>query len=430
MSRVLWCLTFLCFCTGALKADDRFFLRDGQRIEFLGDSNTFSRLYISYVDAYLFTRFPQHTFELLNLGLPSETVSGLSEPDHPYPRPCVFERLERVLTKTKPNVVVACYGMNDGIYYPFSEERFKKYQEGILRLIERVDKAGAQLVLLTPPPFDPRPLKDHVLPKSADKFSWMKPYEAYDEVLGKYAKWLLSLRDKGIVVVDAHEAIERFLASARKADASYQIAGDGIHFNALGHGLIAKELLIAWHAPAEVDQATIDAKTAKATKGDIGELSIDKGIDKGVIRFTWRTRLPTPVDQRWDRRFMENTSFQDSLNRHTLIVTGTDHDKYELFETETKLGMVSGEQLAKGVSLTTFKEASTNRRSAELWKLVDQRQELLGLAWLTAVGHKRPDTPKGKPLEEAQREADKLAVRIRELAEPASISLRLSPADK
>jgi hypothetical protein len=323
-------------------------------------------------------------------------------------------------------VVVACYGMNDGIYYPFSQERFKKYQEGILRLIERVDKAGAQLVLMTPPPFDPRPLKDHVLPKSADKFSWMKPYEAYDEVLGKYAKWLVSLRDKAIVVVDAHEAIERFLASARKADASYQIAGDGIHFNAVGHGLIAKELLIAWHAPAEVDQATIDAKTAKATKGDIGELS----IDKGVIRFTWRTRLPMPVDPLWDRRFMEKGSLQESLNRHILVITGTEHPEYEFFEAETKLGAISGEQLAKGVSLTAFKEASTNRRSAELWKLVEERQELLGLAWLTAVGHKRPDMPKGKPLEEAQREADKLAVRIRELAEPASFSLRLSPADK
>src|ERR1700682_2171978 len=170
MSRVLWSLAFLCFCTGSLKADDRFFLRDGQRIVFLGDSNTFSRLYISYVDAYLFTRFPQHKFELLNLGLPSETVSGLSEPDHPYPRPCVFERLERVLAKTKPNVVVACYGMNDGIYYPFSEERFKKYQEGIQRLIARGEKAKAKIILLPPPPFEAQAIKDKLLPKTAENF--------------------------------------------------------------------------------------------------------------------------------------------------------------------------------------------------------------------------------------------------------------------
>src|SRR2546421_11640414 len=88
-----------------------FFLRDGQRVVFLGDSNTFAGGFIAYLDAYLFTRFPDQKFELLNLGLPSETVSGQSEPDHPYPRPDVHERLDRVLAKTQPNIVAACHGM-------------------------------------------------------------------------------------------------------------------------------------------------------------------------------------------------------------------------------------------------------------------------------------------------------------------------------
>ena len=74
-------------------------LCDGQRILFLGDSNTFNGAYVQYLDAYLFTRFPDRKFELINLGLPSETVSGLSEPDHPYPRPNVHERLDRGLRK-------------------------------------------------------------------------------------------------------------------------------------------------------------------------------------------------------------------------------------------------------------------------------------------------------------------------------------------
>ena len=52
--------------------------------------------------------------------------------------------LDRVLARTKPDVVVLCYGMNDGIYYPFSEERFKKYQDGMTDVIDRVTKAGAK----------------------------------------------------------------------------------------------------------------------------------------------------------------------------------------------------------------------------------------------------------------------------------------------
>ena len=66
-------------------------------------------------------------------GLPSETVSGLSEPGHAggaFPRPDLHERLERVLEQTRPDLIVACYGMNDGIYHPFTEARFEKYQAG------------------------------------------------------------------------------------------------------------------------------------------------------------------------------------------------------------------------------------------------------------------------------------------------------------
>ncbi len=98
------------------QAGEPFLLRDGQRIVFLGDSITNAGGYVQYVEAYLLARFPDQKFELINLGLPSETVTGLSEPEHPFPRPDAHERLERALLKTKPDVVVICYGMNDGIY--------------------------------------------------------------------------------------------------------------------------------------------------------------------------------------------------------------------------------------------------------------------------------------------------------------------------
>ena len=54
------------------------FLPTVQRILFLGDSITYSGQYIDYFEAYLFTRFPERRFEVINAGLPSETVSGLS----------------------------------------------------------------------------------------------------------------------------------------------------------------------------------------------------------------------------------------------------------------------------------------------------------------------------------------------------------------
>src|SRR5262245_55698622 len=202
---------------GAAAAADP--LADGRRVVFLGDSNTFAGRFIAYLDAHLVTQLPDRKVNLINLGLPSETVGGLSEPDHPYPRPNIHDRLAAALAKTKPTSVVACYGMNDGIYYPFDEERFRKYQDGYRKLISDCEKAGAKVVLMTPAPFDPKPLKDKVQAKGADKYSWLKPYAAYDdEVLKRYSEWLVTFRDKGYLVVDAHSALRAHLVRMRKID--------------------------------------------------------------------------------------------------------------------------------------------------------------------------------------------------------------------
>ncbi|NIP97975.1 MAG: lysophospholipase, partial [Akkermansiaceae bacterium] len=109
-------------------------------------------------------------------------------------------------------------GMNDGIYYPFSEERFAKYQAGINTLIEKVAKHGAPLVLLTPPPFDPLPLqkKGKLLPASAPRFSWMQIYEHYDrDVIARYAKWILAQKDRVAEVIDLHGPITAFVQKQR-----------------------------------------------------------------------------------------------------------------------------------------------------------------------------------------------------------------------
>jgi lysophospholipase L1-like esterase len=404
-------------------AGDAFFLKDGQRVVFLGDSNTFAGHYIAYLDAFLYTRFSDKKFELLNLGLPSETVSGLSEPDHPYPRPCVFDRLDRVLEKTKPDVVVACYGMNDGIYHPFSEERFKKYQEGIQRLITCVEKAKAKIVLLTPPPFEGAAIKDKLLPKTAEKFSWLKPYEEYDGVLRRYSEWLLTLRDKGYLVVDVHSAINKHVETVHGVDSKYRLTGDGIHPGGAGHWLIAQQILQAWKAPKDVDQVEINAEAGKAIRGQVTDLK----IGKDEIRFSWLSKVPMPYDPTWDGKLAERERIGENLNRYRLSVAGAAGDRYELLEGEKTLGRddFSRKQMADGVNLLTLRDLSTNRRSAELWKLVAERQRLLGLAWLTDVGHKRPDTPKGIPLEEAQKKAAELEKQIRKLAEPEKITLIL-----
>jgi lysophospholipase L1-like esterase len=220
---------------------------NAKRVLFLGDSITHAGHFIALIETDL-RLAGQPWPELINLGLPSETCSGLSEPEHPFPRPNVQERIDRALTKLKPDVVVACYGMNDGIYYPPSEERFAAYREGINQIIQKVHAADAKLILMTPPAFDALPLKKqgNLRPAGADKYSWKTIYEDYDEVLRGYAQWIMQQADRVEMVIDLHTPVTRYVAEKRLQNPDFTMSPDGVHVNNEGHAVLADAILKAW----------------------------------------------------------------------------------------------------------------------------------------------------------------------------------------
>ena len=206
------------------------FPQKAERILFLGNSITYGAHYVNYAIAYLHLNYPERNFEFINVGLPSETVSGLSEPGHAdgkFPRPDVLERLDRILEEVKPDFVFSCYGMNDGIYLPFDDERFLRYRRGQEKLHEKVTATGAALIHLTPPIYDEK--------KGA----------AYANVLDIYSSWLLSQRyTHDWQVIDLHWPMQKFLEDKRRESPDFFLAPDGVHPNETGHWLMARELLI------------------------------------------------------------------------------------------------------------------------------------------------------------------------------------------
>ena len=254
MNRLISALLLFVILAGSSLAEDKLattippgVIHSPNKILFMGDSITHAGHYVAWIEAQLRTNQKQGPYsELINLGLPSETCSGLSEPDHPFPRPDVHERLERALEKIQPDVVFACYGMNDGIYYPFSEERFEAYKKGIAEIIRKVDKSGATLILMTPPAVDPLPLKKagKLRPLGAEKYAWFAIYEGYDDVLKKYSDWLLTQRDKAFVI-DLHTPVTKYVEAKRKKDPDFTMSPDGVHVNNEGQVVLAKAILAA-----------------------------------------------------------------------------------------------------------------------------------------------------------------------------------------
>ena len=207
----------------------------------LGDSITQIGTYVSFMEYFLQKTHPDTWFDIVSVGLASETASGLSEAGHAdgaFPRPCVHERLKRALDAVKPQVVVACYGINDGIYEPYGETIKQAFRDGITRLVETCRAAGAEVILVTPPVFDITQVRGW----SADP--------DYDRTLDKFAEWEVQNPPDGVVaVVDLHTAMRDALAERRRATPGFCFAEDGVHPGELGHFFMAQSILSALRIP-------------------------------------------------------------------------------------------------------------------------------------------------------------------------------------
>ncbi|WP_052572999.1 alpha/beta fold hydrolase [Haloferula sp. BvORR071] len=184
------------------------------RVLFLGDSITYDGRWAAWTESALRHDPAYADADFLNLGLGSETTSGLSEEGHAggqFPRPCIHERLGRVLERCKPTLVIACYGMNDGIYKPLDEARMDAYRKGMTKLKDEVEKTGAKIVFVTPSLyFADRPMSDAA---------------HYDAVLDAQAAWLKSMQ--GWQVVDVRPGLREKVAAAKKKEPDVTFTKDG-----------------------------------------------------------------------------------------------------------------------------------------------------------------------------------------------------------
>ena len=202
------------------------------RVAILGDSITHDGRWATRVEAALRGSPEFAKAKIVNFGLGSETVSGLSEPNHAsgkFPRPCLHERLDRILDAFKPSLVLACYGMNDGIYLPLDETRLKAYRDGIVKLKAAVEKQGGKIIFISPPL--------HNADKPADDPN------RYDAVLDACGDWLVSRRAEGWQVIDIRPDLKQAVAVEKSRNPQFIYAKDNIHPGEDGHRFIADSII-------------------------------------------------------------------------------------------------------------------------------------------------------------------------------------------
>lgn len=327
-----------------------------ERIVFFGDSITQGGSYVAQLETLLRLRFPSSAIEIHNHGISSETISGTSEPDHDPRRPWAHERFTRDVADWHPTMLFSCFGMNDGNYHPFEEARFAKYVEGVKRLIDRAKSEArvSRLILCTPPPFDPYQRKNGD-PKAVH-YGYKYPAINYDDTLGRYAQWLLSLREPGLTLADLHGPINRHMTKRREQRVSFTLMPDAVHPDATGHAVMAITLAnqIGLTGPRATVTIAGNFESARIDRGCIADTkTLDHGLELTLaLPAPWR--FGTGVDQ-------ESIDLERVAERFDAVSIQLERPLEGMFEVkfsadsknEPITRTVSGQELARGIDVVS-----------------------------------------------------------------------------
>lgn len=318
-------------------AQGNFYLKDGDRVVFYGDSITEQRLYTTYIETYVVTRFPQLNVRFVHSGVGGDRVTG------GWAGP-VDLRLSRDVFAYRPTVVTIMLGMNDGSYRAFDDGIFKTYSTGYQHMLDSIQSVlpGVRVTLIQPSPYD-----DVTRPAGFEG--------GYNAVLIRYGQFVKDLAQKQKCdVADLNTSVAAVLEKAKATDAenAKKIIDDRVHPGPSGHLLMAEALLKSWNAPAVVTAVEIDAtkpQTVRAENAALSDLKESNGL-------TWTQSdkaLPMPLDLKDAamKLAVQSSDFLKAMDWQPLKVTGLKGQKYTLKIDGDQIGTFSAQQLAEGLNL-------------------------------------------------------------------------------
>src|SRR5947209_3258786 len=279
--RLTLLLVLLLTAVGSMaRAQSGFALREGDHVVFYGDSITDQRLYTTFVEDYVVTRFPHTNIWFIHSGWGGDRVTGGGGGP-------IDLRLERDVIAYKPTVMTIMLGMNDASYRAYDPSIFDKYAGGYQHIVETVKRAlpGIRLTLIQPSPFDDV--------TRAPNFEG-----GYNAVLVRYGQFVKELGEKeGAAVADLNTPVVAALEKAKSldADTAQKIVPDRVHPAPGGHLLMAEALLKAWNAPAIVTAVALDASAPSVARQENTRVS-DLRNGSGLSWTQKDDALPMPLD--------------------------------------------------------------------------------------------------------------------------------------
>ncbi len=354
---------------------DSFYLKNGDRVVFYGDSITDQRLYTVITETYVVTRYPNLDVGFVHSGWGGDKVSGGGGGPADL-------RLQRDVLAYKPTVMTIMLGMNDGLYRAETEETDKTFFSGYKHIVDTVKSAvpGVRITAIQPSPYDDV--------TRAPNFPG-----GYNEVLISFSKWIANYgKEAGLNVADLNTGVVRMLRKANELspEEAQKIIPDRVHPGFSGHLIMAEELLKSWNARPMVAAVTIDASSGKAKlvsaeHARVSDVSSGNGI-------TWTEiddALPLPFKE-WQGAWgtgpmalvMRSSNVAEDLNNEPLKMTGLKNGVYSLKIDGDTVGTFNNDELGRGVNLAILDTPMT-KQAKQVYDLTVSHCDIHNQRWRT-----------------------------------------------
>jgi lysophospholipase L1-like esterase len=195
-----------------------FELKDDERVVFLGNSLFENEFQYGYLELALTTRWPNRNITFRNLGWTGDNVWGEARSTFTNP-PTPYQHLMQQITKAEPTLVFVAYG---GVEAQDGEAGLPRFNEGLNKLLDKIDSLGAKSILLSPIPVVYADSSANVAKRNAD-------VELYAAAIAKTAT------KRGKLFIDIYKPM---LEISKKVP----IFENGVHLNETGYYYLASIL--------------------------------------------------------------------------------------------------------------------------------------------------------------------------------------------
>ena len=343
------------------------FFKDGERVNFIGNSITHGGEFHSYIILYYATRFPSQKVTFYNSGIWGDSANQF------------LKRMDKDILTNKADYAVVMAGMNDVNRVLYSDKRkhepdiekqrqdaLNNYRNNLEKVILRLRQEGMKIIIQKPSIYD-QTAKMPMENMSGVNDALAKCCLIIDDLAGEYQ----------LQVVDYYTPMNQVNIALQKKDSSATIVSyDRIHPATPGSFLMAAEFLKQTLSPAVVSSVSITKRRqAAALHCKLSGLSFQKD---SVMFDLDQESLPFPIPGAAEE-VAGLIGFDEALNKQLIKIDGLKKGSYTLYIDQERVATFTSAQLKRGVNLAPCRTPQARQAQEVAKQVAAYRQAYRGL---------------------------------------------------